>query len=158
MPTGNRALAAVAIAAAAGAIGAWALWPEPEPASLLRPGDPQVVAAGAKVYAAQCASCHGADLQGEPDWQTRDPDGLLPAPPHDETGHTWHHPDDLLFRITKHGVAEAANLEGYETRMPAYGGILSDGEIISVLSYIKAQWPAAIRQRHDRMNEQMKSQ
>lgn len=139
--------------AAAMAVGAWALWPAPEPAGLLRPGDPQVVAAGARIYAAQCASCHGSDLAGEPDWQTRDADGFLPAPPHDETGHTWHHPDELLFRITKHGVAEAANLEGYQTKMPAYDGILNDEEIISVLSYIKAQWPAEVRERHDRMNE-----
>ena len=28
---------------------------------------------------------------------------MLPAPPHNETGHTWHHPDEMLFAITKYG-------------------------------------------------------
>src|SRR3546814_16576935 len=37
--------------------------------------------------------------------------------------------------------------------MPGYEGTLSDEAIVAVLSYIKSTWPAAIRARHDRMNE-----
>lgn len=118
----------------------------------LRPDDAATVALGKKVYDAQCASCHGAQLQGQPNWQTRDAQGRLPAPPHDATGHTWHHPDELLFRITKLGVAKAANLQGYDSAMPAYEGKLSDEEIVAALSWIKSQWPAEIRRRHDEMN------
>lgn len=120
--------------------------------ALLRPGDEQIVAAGAAIYEANCASCHGADLKGEPDWQAPGDDGLMPAPPHDETGHTWHHPDEILFAITKYGVAKTANLKDYKSAMPVYEGVLSDEEIIAALSWIKAQWPAEIRQRHDEMN------
>jgi mono/diheme cytochrome c family protein len=69
----------------------------------------------------------------------------MPAPPHDASGHTWHHPDQLLFDITKHGVAKAAKLPGYDTAMPAFDGVLSDAEIVAVLSWIKSQWPAEIR-------------
>ncbi|MCE8000930.1 MAG: cytochrome c [Rhodobiaceae bacterium] len=121
-------------------------------AALLRPEDAETVALGRMVYKENCASCHGIDLEGEPDWRTRRPDGLLPAPPHDETGHTWHHPDQVLFDITKLGLARAANLENYETAMPAYEGILTDDEIIAVLSFIKSTWPAEIRDRHDELN------
>lgn len=46
------------------------------------------VSRGAMTYAEACASCHGADLEGQPEWHTRGPDGRLPAAPHDETGHT----------------------------------------------------------------------
>ena len=120
--------------------------------ALLRPGNAETVALGRMVYNANCASCHGINLEGEPDWRTRRPDGLLPAPPHDETGHTWHHPDQVLFDITKLGLARAANLQDYATAMPAYEGILTDDEIIAVLSFIKSTWPPDIRDRHDELN------
>ena len=122
--------------------------------SLLKPDDPSVVALGKMFYDQHCASCHGANLEGEVEnWQTPRPDGLMPAPPHDETGHTWHHRDELLFRITKLGVARAANLKDYQSAMPAYEGILTDNQIIAVLSFIKSQWPKDIREHHDSLNE-----
>ena len=76
----------------------------------------------------------------------------MPAPPHDETGHTWHHPDQVLFDITKLGIVAAANLKDYKTVMPIYEGVLSDEEIIAVLSFIKSTWPEEIRAGHDEMN------
>lgn len=76
----------------------------------------------------------------------------MPAPPHDETGHTWHHPDEILFKITKLGIVKAANLKDYKSAMPAYENILSDAEIIAVLSYIKSTWPDEVRAGHDEMN------
>lgn len=94
-------------------------------------------------------------MQGQPNWRQRGPDGLLPAPPHDASGHTWHHGDELLFRITKFGVAKVANLNDYATAMPAFEGVLSDEEIIAVLSWIKSQWPTEIRARHDKFNAQV---
>ena len=65
----------------------------------LKADDLVVVQAGEKIYQAQCASCHGPNLEGQPDWRTRDANGFLPAPPHDATGHTWHHADDLLLSL-----------------------------------------------------------
>ncbi|RWP31981.1 c-type cytochrome [Mesorhizobium sp.] len=119
---------------------------------LLKPDDARVIARGEAVYVAHCASCHGKNLEGQPGWKAQDKDGFLPAPPHDESGHTWLHPDTLLFRITKLGVAEAANLKDYKTRMPAFGGILTDADIIAALSYIKSRWPDDMRRRHDELN------
>lgn len=119
---------------------------------ILKPDDARVIARGEAVYVAHCASCHGRNLEGQPEWKAQDKDGFLPAPPHDESGHTWHHPDTLLIRITKLGVAEAANLKDYKTRMPAFGGILTDADIIAALSYIKSRWPDDMRRRHDELN------
>ena len=77
---------------------------------------------------------------------------LITPPPHDADGHTWHHSDDLLFRITKYGVASIIGDLAYKTAMPIYETTLSDHEIIAVLSWIKAQWPMATRRQHDQMN------
>ena len=118
----------------------------------LAPDDPAVVAAGQRVYVAECASCHGADLEGQPSWRERKADGRLPAPPHDASGHTWHHPDAQLIALTKYGPAAMAG-SGYESDMPAYQDQLSDEEIVAVLSYIKSTWPAEIRARHDALNQ-----
>lgn len=150
-----KAAALMAAAVAAIAVYAAVVWkadPAAERLVQLRPDDAAVTALGQKVYAAQCAACHGARLEGQSNWRERGPDGRLPAPPHDPSGHTWHHPDELLFRITKHGVAKAANLKDYASAMPAYDGVLSDAEIVAALSWIKAQWPADIRARHDELN------
>ncbi|MEQ8400243.1 MAG: cytochrome c [Roseitalea porphyridii] len=144
---------AAGAAMAAGVAAIVVFWPEnADPGALLRPDHAPTVARGEALYEANCASCHGISLKGEPNWQTRRPDGLMPAPPHDETGHTWHHPDRVLFEITKYGVARAANLDGYQSAMQDYEGVLSDAEIIAVLSYIKSTWPAEIRQSHDELN------
>lgn len=119
----------------------------------LRPDDAALVALGSRVYAEQCASCHGVNLEGQPDWKRLGPDGRLPAPPHDETGHTWHHDDATLFKLTKHGLAAMLGPDSkYESNMPAYDGVLSDEEIVAVLSYIKLRWPADVRESHDARN------
>jgi mono/diheme cytochrome c family protein len=110
------------------------------------PNDPSLVARGKVVYAEQCASCHGAKLEGQPNWRHRLPNGRLPAPPHDATGHTWHHSDRQLFEMTKNGT-----MPGYETDMPAYKGVLSDADIWAVLSLIESTWPVDIRERQQRM-------
>ncbi|MFC4346537.1 c-type cytochrome [Kordiimonas lipolytica] len=117
----------------------------------LLPNDHEVVALGRKVYQAQCAACHGVNLEGQPNWRERKPNGRLPAPPHDETGHTWHHPDAVLFALTKYGPATVVGDESYQSDMPAYEGILTDREILATLSYIKSRWPDHVRQRHDLM-------
>lgn len=94
------------------------------------------IALGRQLYCAYCASCHGANLQGEPDWQSPKPGGLMPAPPHDASGHTWHHSDEELFRITKFGMA--AVVPSHESAMPAFGNALSDREIEAILAFIKS--------------------
>ena len=96
--------------------------------------------AGERLYQENCASCHGANLEGQPDWRTRLPNGRLPAPPHDASGHTWHHTDRVLFDIVKRGPAAIVGA-GYESDMPGYEGVLTDDEITSIVDYIKSTWP-----------------
>lgn len=124
-------------------------WLGSRPAGMLRADDPQLLATGRTIYQARCAACHGARLEGQPNWRERNAAGLLPAPPHDASGHTWHHPDPLLFDITKFGTARAANLKDYDSAMPAFEGVLTDAEIIAVLSWIKSQWPQDIREQQE---------
>jgi len=133
-PRGARAaLIGVPVLVAAG-VGAW----------LLRPGGPAGaapdLARGEAIYAVECAACHGAALEGAPDWRTPLPNGRLPAPPHDASGHTWHHPDRVLFAITSLGTAAVVG-GGYESDMPGFGEWLSDAEIRDVLAFIKSTWP-----------------
>ena len=114
--------------------------------------DAELLALGQEVYTEACASCHGANLEGQPNWKVRQANGRLPAPPHDDTGHTWHHPDQLLFEMTKLGV-EAIGPEGYESDMLGFADTLSDDQIWAVLAYIKSTWPANIRARQDSMTQ-----
>jgi mono/diheme cytochrome c family protein len=108
--------------------------------------DDEILATGARIYRDHCASCHGAGLEGQPDWQRQLPDGGFPAPPHDADGHTWHHSDQLLFEITKFG-GQALAPPGFKSNMPAFGDQLSDRDIRAVLAFIKSRWPEEIRRR-----------
>lgn len=103
---------------------------------------------GNRLYQAQCASCHGANLEGQPNWQRQNDDGTLPAPPHDETGHTWHHDNMLLFNYTKLGGAEALarrGVTGFQSGMPGFADILTDEEIWDILAYIRSTWPERVQ-------------
>ncbi len=106
------------------------------------------VALGEKLYIESCASCHGANLEGQPDWQIPGDDGRLPAPPHDEKGHTWHHGDQVLFEYTKLGGRALMAEQGieFDSGMPGFGEQLSDQEIWNILGYIKSTWPQRIQE------------
>lgn len=145
------ALAAAAVMAATGTLAVWWLQTQSSHAD----ADDQVqVALGRTVYADQCARCHGERLEGQPNWRERQPNGRLPAPPHDASGHTWHHPDRILFDITKRGLSPPNAPEGYESDMPAYRSVLSDAEIWAVIAFLKYSWPPEVRARQRRITEQ----
>jgi len=112
----------------------------------------EAVALGQKLYAENCAECHQADLSGEPNWREAKADGTLPAPPHDDSGHTWHHDDQLLFKYTKLGGAGVAP-PSFKSAMPGFGDTLSDHEIWAVLSYIKSRWSLKAQARQAGLNK-----
>lgn len=114
--------------------------------TLADPDDATQVARGKAVYDLHCASCHGARLEGQANWKQKLPNGRMPAPPHDASGHTWHHPDAILFGMTKYGIVPGKYAPpNYQSDMPGFGQMLSDEEIWAVLAYIKSSWPPEIR-------------
>ena len=104
--------------------------------------------AGRVLYAEHCATCHGVHLEGQPDWRSPDVNGYYPAPPHDETGHTWHHDDAMLLDyITRGGQAVLDDMGvTFTSGMPAFGSALNDREIKAILDDIKSTWPEDIQE------------
>ena len=100
------------------------------------------VSQGESIFRGNCAACHGANGEGQPEWHIRKPDGLLPAPPLNGDGHTWHHGDGTLYKIVSRGGAiyDSPDLPNYKSGMPAFGETLSHQEIIAVISYVKSLW------------------
>lgn len=119
------------------------------PIPALRPG---YIAEGEQVYAQYCAACHGRALEGQPNWKQPLPSGKYPAPPHDDSGHTWHHDDELLRQI----IREGGNGTGgaMPSDMPAFGHVLTERQIDAVLEYIKSHWSPASREYQWRMTMQ----
>jgi mono/diheme cytochrome c family protein len=117
----------------------------------------KAIVLGRSLYGAHCARCHGKNLEGQPDWQTRLPSGRLPAPPHDASGHTWHHPDHALIGITKHGLKPYAG-EDYESDMPAFATVLSDQDIAAIIAFIKSTWPEREREYQARITANTKTE
>jgi len=114
---------------------------QPLPGSPTPPGgkgppklDPAEVAAGADLYATMCASCHGTDLRGDPNWRVMNADGSFPPPPQDSSGHTWHHGDDLLVEIILDGS------DFPQSRMPAFGDQLTEPDALAILEFFKSNW------------------
>lgn len=96
--------------------------------------DAAMVAKGEILYAQYCASCHRSDLSGAPNWKTPNDAGFFPPPPHDNSGHTWHHPDELLVVLIQEG------LDDVPSAMPDFVDVLTDEEILSIIEFFKSQW------------------
>lgn len=114
--------------------------------------NPQQLEVGKAIYIANCAACHGSQGEGEPNWKVPDANGIYPAPPHDGSGHTWHHADALLLQVMREGSGMP------KSKMPVYQDILSEAEMEVVLAYIKTFWEAEEVEFQQQMNEQWKEQ
>jgi mono/diheme cytochrome c family protein len=113
---------------------------------------------GQEIYGQHCAVCHGKELEGQPDWRLRLANGRLPAPPHDGSGHTWHHPDAMLFGITREGLVPPYAPADYESDMPGFAGTLTDADIWAVLAFIKSHWPEEQRSFQQEVNARAQDQ
>ncbi len=150
--TGKQLAFAISGLVGLGLAAGWFYWSNNGPVAVaIDYEDEAVVALGKTLYAQHCASCHGANLEGQFNWRKRQPNGRLLAPPHDATGHTWHHDDRHLFMITKYGTAAVVG-GNYETDMRGYKDDLTDNEILAILGFIKSTWPKSIQNRHDDIN------
>lgn len=112
--------------------------------------DAEVLARGEALYRTRCASCHGADLGGQPDWQSPLASGRLPAPPLDASGHGWHHPDGVLQRTIRDGPAAVVG-GGYESNMPGFGDVLDDEDLSAIIEFLKSTWPERERRHQAEM-------
>lgn len=98
------------------------------------------VAVGRQVYLEYCAACHGQNAEGQPNWKQPDANGNMPAPPHDNSGHSWHHADGLLYEIIRDGFRDPLKPPDSPLTMPTFGDKLSDAEIRAVITYFKSLW------------------
>jgi len=110
------------------------------------------LAQGKALYEANCASCHGLAGEGQPNWKTPDANGVYPAPPHDSTGHTWHHPDEVLLQVMAQGTGMP------KSGMPTFQGVLTREEMEAILAYIKTFWGEEERAFQKQVTDQWKEQ
>lgn len=109
--------------------------PVPVPPPLTRPHDFATELRGGNLYQQFCASCHGQQAQGSPQWQRPDASGKYPPPPLNGTGHAWHHPmEDLKMTVRQGTLSRGGN-------MPAWGDKLSDKDIEAIIAWLQSKWP-----------------
>ncbi|MCW8963046.1 MAG: thioredoxin fold domain-containing protein [Gammaproteobacteria bacterium] len=89
---------------------------------------------GAKVFAANCAACHGKNAEATKEWRKRDANGNLVPPPLNGTAHAWHHPLKLLRHTVRKGGAPVGGT------MPPFEGKLSATEIDSAIAWFQSMW------------------
>jgi mono/diheme cytochrome c family protein len=107
---------------------------------------------GKALYEQNCAACHGISGEGQPNWKTPDDNGVYPAPPHDSSGHTWHHPDaQLLEIIATGGMMPNSTMTGFADR-------LSEEEMRLTLEYIQTFWGKQEREYQAEVTRQFKAQ
>jgi mono/diheme cytochrome c family protein len=130
----------IALLTAAGARGAAAQQPQhdagthhhPEAAKLKNPvrATDTSIAAGKKLYDAQCASCHGTTGKGDGKGGA-----LLKPPPSDMTDANWKHgsSDGEIFVLIRDGAKQ--------TGMRGYGGRIADNDIWNIVNYVRTLAP-----------------
>lgn len=103
-------------------------------------------------YARNCAHCHGYGGEGQhPETVERTINlGYHTVPPHDATGHTWQHPDQVLFEVIKYGIQSPANFYA----MTSFSEQLTDEEIFDVIEYMSLWWTDEQRQWQSQLTEQ----
>jgi len=110
---------------------------KPEAVSTIDPSN-EVLYNAQQNYNKFCAHCHGWAGDGQPQVTIENAEnlGYHTVPLHDEQGHTWQHPDQILFEVVKYGVQAPTNLYP----MSPYAEELSDKEIFGIIEYIKGWW------------------
>ena len=97
-------------------------------------------------YNTYCAHCHGYDGSGQgiESEERTIALGYKPVPRHDADGHTWQHPDQILFETIKYGIDSPLDLY----IMAEYESRLEDDEIFGIIEYMKNFWSS------DQLNHQ----
>ena len=108
----------------------------------LPPLDEKLVAAGKRLFEADCLHCHGAKGVGEKpgDPNAIDTAGLPVAPALDGSMHAWHHTDSELADFILNGVRDEQGVRR-NPRMPAWKEQgLTEADARTVVEYLKSLW------------------
>jgi mono/diheme cytochrome c family protein len=119
---------------------------------------PTIDPANEQLYLAQqnynklCAHCHGWAGDGQPPLtiESTEQHGYHIVPRHNSTGHTWQHPDQILFEVIKYGVQAPTNLYP----MSPFDEHFTDDEIFGIIEYIKQWWTDDQRRQQSTLTEQ----
>ncbi len=101
--------------------------------------DSEQITQGRVYYEETCAKCHGISGEGMFPEAPLEPDasGRYGAPPHNSTGHTWHHTDELLLRyVLEGGFADLSNFYP----MPRWDDLYDREKAALIIAYIKTMW------------------
>lgn len=104
---------------------------EPPPTSQARLVAPDVMELGRKVYAKQCAVCHGDEGKGRP-----------PAYPPLASNQsiTMASPVNSIRMVLNGGYSAGTRKNPRPYGMPPFSHILSDGEVAAVVTYVRVAW------------------
>lgn len=97
------------------------------------------VALGKSLYQANCAFCHGDNLEGKPGWDGQYPSGGRPALPLDGETAITRLSDQDIMDVTKYG-GQPFSPSDYKNDMPGFEMQLSDGDIWAIVAFIKSRW------------------
>ena len=93
---------------------------------------------GARIYAEQCAFCHGAQGEGQPGWEQRDGMGFYPPPPLDASGHADQHTLADHLNTLRIGGGPLGGI------MPAFSDVLDEDAMYAVIAWFQDLWPDEI--------------
>lgn len=96
------------------------------------------VNSGNQIYHTQCATCHGEQAEGQPNWQERGPLGYYPAPPLNGSGHSAQHSLPQMLTTLDSGGGPLGGT------MPSFADVLNDGDKRAVIAYIQSLWPDSV--------------
>lgn len=116
-----------------------------------RKQDSSKVVLGRKLFVQNCASCHGSQAEGAPQWSTPGADGKYPPPPLNGTAHTWHHPTAALKQTIRDGTIKIGG------KMPPWGGKVSDKDMGAIIAWFQSLWPDEIYDTWARMDAEVSS-
>ena len=105
-------------------------------ASQRKPPDPAQVDAGGRLYDTHCADCHGAQGEG-----VKTATGAMMLPPLAGNRTVTMEPPANLIRVIVHGgFLPATRGNPRPFGMPPFGLVLTDTEIASLASFLRASW------------------
>ncbi len=106
------------------------------------------VVQGEKLFAQNCAACHGKNAEATSEWRKTDDSGNYPPPPLNGTAHAWHHPLSVLRETIQQGGVPLGGV------MPGFSDKLSVQETDTVIAWFQSLWPDELYQAWYRMEKE----